>query len=193
MPSPALLLQSNSELNRKRTGFKKSQNNLKDAPSAASMLNSFSHEELKMIRKPVSSTGNSKSGQKGWTPPLAEFGLSKSRKVEKVLFQKELGNENLEIVARWVSLFWATPVGCWWSRRRIGNPPIVCVRVLPIWRSVYYHSVCCVGVFSGCIVCGCIVCGCIVCVSPVYCTVYLCVGVLSVCMRPGERSLNTSS
>ena len=68
MPSPALLLQSNSELNRKRTGFKKSQNNSNDASSAASMLNSFSHEELKMIRKPVSSTGNSKSGQKGWTP-----------------------------------------------------------------------------------------------------------------------------
>ena len=161
--------------------LKKSQNNSKDASSAANMLNSFSHEDN--INLFPSRTGNLKSGQKVWSPPLAEFGLSKSRKVQKVLFQKELGNENLEIVARWVSLFWATPLGCWWSRRRIGNPPIVCVRVLRIWRSVFYHCVCCVGVLSGRIVC----------VSPVYCTVYLCVGVLSVCMRPGERSLNTSS
>ena len=183
MPSPALLLQSNSELNRKRTDFKKSQNNSNDASSAASMLNSFSHEELKMIRKPVSSTGNSKSGQKGWTPIGRVWPIKEQESRKGAVFQKELGNENLEIVARWVSLFWATLLGSWWSRRRIGNPPIVCVRVLPIWRSVYYHCVCCVTVLSGCIVC----------VSQVYCTVYLCVGALSVCMRPGERSLNSSS
>ena len=139
----------------------------------------FSHENnINLFPPPATLRVDKKCG-----PPLAEFGLSKSRKVQKVLFQKELGNENLEIVARWVSLFWATPLGWWWSRRRIGNPPIVCVRVLRIWRSVYYHCVCCLGVL----------CGCIVCVSPVYCTMYLCVGVLSVCMRPGEQSLNTSS
>ena len=149
--SPLLHFYYNQTLNStgKAPPLKKSQNNSKDASSAANMLNSFSHEDnINLFPPPATLRVDKKCG-----PQLAEFGLSKSRKVQKVLFQKELGNENLEIVARWVSLFWATPLGWWWSRRRIGNPPIVCVRVLPIWRSVFYVCavwVCCVGVLCVC-------------------------------------------
>ena len=186
MPSPALLLQSNSELNRKRTGFKKSQNNSNDASSAASMLNSFSHEELKMIRKPVSSTGNSKSGQKGWTPigrvwPIKEQESRKgavSERVRKREFRNcctvgftLLGHTGRLLVVQ--TSHWK---------------PTNCLCACAADLAIGILSLC---VLSGCIVCGCIVCGCIVCVSPEYCTVYLCVGVLSVCT--GERSLNTSS
>ena len=109
---------------------------------------------MKIIHKPVSSTGNSKSGQKGWTPigrvwPIKEQESRKGAVSERVR-KREFRNC---CTVGFTLLGHTTTLGSWWSRRRIGNPPIVCVRVLPIWRSVYYHCVCCVGVLCECIVC----------------------------------------
>ena len=170
MPSPALLLQSNSELNRKRTGFKKSQNNSNDASSAASMLNSFSHEELKMIHKPVSSTGNSKSGQKGWTPigrvwPIKEQESPKGAVSERVR-KREFRN------------------CCTVGFTLPGHTGRLLVVQTSHWKPTNCLCACAadlaIGILSLCVLCGCVVrvycvcvpgvlhcvsvCGCIVCV-----------------------------